>query len=126
MQSASDTPSSHLRRAVAKPDGAVRRSSWRSRRPEQGVPGPNQVVAKERVRAAAGAPARNHERHATRRTFATYFAPADFNETVNTLGQPLYAKQEPRRFDRGTDLHTQSNPLPLCHRPALLVKLVMA
>jgi hypothetical protein len=33
-------------------------------------------------------------------TFATYFAPADFNETVNTLGQPLYAKQEPRKFDR--------------------------
>ena len=55
-------------------------------------------------------------------TFATYYAPADFNETVNTLGQPLYAKQEPRKFDRGTDLHTQSNPLPLCHRPALLVR----
>lgn len=56
-------------------------------------------------------------------TFATYFAPADFNESVNTLGQPMYAKQEPRKFDRGTDLHTQSNPLPICHRPALLVKL---
>ncbi|WP_448129310.1 major capsid protein [Wolbachia pipientis] len=42
----------------------------------------------------------------TASTFTTYFAPADFNETVNTLGQPLYAKQEPRRFDRGTDLHT--------------------
>jgi hypothetical protein len=50
-------------------------------------------------------------------TFGTYFAPADFNETVNTVGQPLYAKQEPRKFDRGTDLHTQSNPLPMCHRP---------
>jgi len=59
-------------------------------------------------------------------TFATYFAPADFNETVNTLGQPLYAKQEPRKFERGTDLHTQSNPLPMCHRPNLLVKLTMA
>jgi hypothetical protein len=56
-------------------------------------------------------------------SFATYFAPADFNETVNTLGQPIYAKQEPRRFDRGTDLHTQSNPLPICQRPGLLVKL---
>jgi hypothetical protein len=56
-------------------------------------------------------------------TFATYFAPADFNETVNTLGQPLYAKQAPRQFDRGTDLHTQSNPLPMCHRPGVLVKL---
>lgn len=59
-------------------------------------------------------------------TFATYFAPADFNETVNTLGQPLYAKQEPRKFDRGTDLHTQSNPLPMCHRPSTLVKLTVA
>jgi hypothetical protein len=57
-------------------------------------------------------------------TFATYFAPADFNETVNTLGQPLYAKQAPRPFERGTDLHTQSNPLPMCHRPGVLVKLV--
>lgn len=59
-------------------------------------------------------------------TFGTYVAPADFNETVNTLGQPLYAKQEPRKFDRGTDLHTQSNPLPMCHRPGVLVKLTMA
>ena len=58
-------------------------------------------------------------------TFATYFAPADFNETANTLALPLYAKQEPRKFDRGTDLHTQSNPLPICQRPAVLVKLVM-
>jgi hypothetical protein len=56
-------------------------------------------------------------------TFCTYFAPADFNETANTLGQTLYAKQEPRKFDRGTDLHTQSNPLPMCHRPGVLVKL---
>jgi hypothetical protein len=59
-------------------------------------------------------------------TFATYFAPADFNETVNTLGQPLYAKQAPRQFERGTDLHTQSNPLPMCHRPGVLVKLTAA
>lgn len=58
-------------------------------------------------------------------TFATYVAPADFNETVNTLGQPLYAKQEPRKFDRGTDLHTQSNPLPMCHRPGVLVRLTL-
>ena len=56
-------------------------------------------------------------------TFASYFAPADFNETANTLGQQLYAKQEPRKFERGTDLHTQSNPLPMCHRPGVLVKL---
>ena len=58
----------------------------------------------------------------TAQTFATYFAPADFNESVNTMGQPLYAKQQTRDFERGTDLHTQSNPLPMCHRPGLLVK----
>jgi hypothetical protein len=55
-------------------------------------------------------------------TFRTYFAPADFNETANTVGLPLYAKQAPRKFERGTDLHTQSNPLPICLRPEVLVK----
>jgi hypothetical protein len=58
----------------------------------------------------------------TANTFRTYFAPADFNETANTLGLPLYAKQEPRKFGRGTDLHSQSNPLPVCLRPEVLVK----
>ena len=58
----------------------------------------------------------------TATTFRTYFAPADFNETANTLGLPLYAKQEPRKFGRGTDLHSQSNPLPVCLRPEVLVK----
>lgn len=57
-------------------------------------------------------------------TFSTYVAPADFNETVNSLGQPLYAKQAPRPSDPGTDIHTQSNPLPMCHRPGILVKLI--
>lgn len=56
-------------------------------------------------------------------TFKLYNAPADFNETVNTLGLPYYAKQEPRKFNRGTDVHTQSNPLPMCRRPEVLVKL---
>ena len=59
----------------------------------------------------------------TLNTFGTYNAPADFNETVNTLGRPVYAKLDPRKFERGTDLHTQSNPLPLCLRPSVLVKL---
>jgi hypothetical protein len=61
----------------------------------------------------------------TAETFVTYFAPADFNETVNTLGLPMYAKQCPRKFDRGTDLHTQSNPLPMCLRPGVLVKVTI-
>lgn len=58
----------------------------------------------------------------TMNTFSTYNAPADFLETANTIGLPFYAKQEPRKFNRGIDIHTQSNPLPMCRRPGLLVK----
>jgi hypothetical protein len=59
-------------------------------------------------------------------TFRTLFAPADFNETVNTPGLELYAKQVERKFNRGWDLHTQSNPLPICKRPELLVTLTVS
>ena len=55
-------------------------------------------------------------------TFQTLFAPADFVETANTMGIELYAKQQMRKFDRGVDIHTQSNPLPICCRPSVLVE----
>jgi hypothetical protein len=58
--------------------------------------------------------------------FKTYLAPADFMETVNTLGLPFYAKSEPEKFDRGVRIHTQSNPLPICHRPNVLIKGTMS
>lgn len=58
----------------------------------------------------------------TMSTFETLFAPADFTETANSLGIELYAKQEPRKFGRGVDIHTQSNPLPICYRPGVLVR----
>ena len=58
----------------------------------------------------------------TTNTFQCVYAPADFNETANTIGRRLYAKQRQKDFERGWDLHTQSNPLPLCFRPALLVR----
>lgn len=61
----------------------------------------------------------------TSSTFMTHYAPADMMDAVNTIALPLYAMQESRDFNRGTDIHTQSNPLPLCHRPKLLVKLEM-
>jgi hypothetical protein len=54
--------------------------------------------------------------------FKRFNAPADFVETVNTPGKPLYAKQEPMRFGKGVDIHTQSNPLFLCLRPQVLIK----
>jgi hypothetical protein len=72
MQSASDTPSSHSSQGRAQPDRAPRAHVVAQRGPERGEPGPKQVVAKERVRPAAGAPGRIHERHATlRRTQKT-------------------------------------------------------
>jgi hypothetical protein len=59
-------------------------------------------------------------------TFATYFAPADFNETVNTMGRAFYAKQWEAEGGRGIVLHTQCNSLPICHQPAVLVKVLAA
>lgn len=54
-------------------------------------------------------------------TFRTYYAPADFNETVNTIALPFYAKTWEKEGNRGVVLHTQCNSLPLCHQPAVLV-----
>jgi hypothetical protein len=55
--------------------------------------------------------------------FAQANAPADFIETVNTPGQPVYAKQAvDAKFQRYVDIHTQSNPFPFCTRPAVLVR----
>lgn len=58
----------------------------------------------------------------TTKAFRTFFAPADYMESVNTQGLRTYAKQEPKKFGKGIDIETQSNPLPLCMRPQLLVK----
>lgn len=55
--------------------------------------------------------------------FKTYYAPADYQETVNTKGLPYYAKQEPMDFNKGVELESQSNPLHLCHQPDAIIKL---
>jgi len=55
--------------------------------------------------------------------FKTLWCPADYMETVNTLGMPFYAKQEPRKFNKGIDLEAQSNPITICTRPRAIVKL---
>lgn len=59
----------------------------------------------------------------TSSTFATYAGPADFNEAANVIGQLYYAKVAPAKFERGYDVHTQANPLPLCRRPAVCVRI---
>lgn len=56
--------------------------------------------------------------------YRQFFAPGTFMDAVNTIGLPYYAKQEPLKFNTGTEIHTQSNPLFLVTRPRVLIKIV--
>lgn len=58
-----------------------------------------------------------------RGVFRLFNAPANYNETVNTLGQPFYSKAEPRKMGKGWDLEAQANPLAMCLFPEALVEL---
>ncbi|WP_339389936.1 major capsid protein [Vibrio neptunius] len=53
----------------------------------------------------------------------TKFAPADYSETVNTLGVPHYAQAEPKRMNRGFDLECQSNPISIVTVPLAVRRL---
>lgn len=55
--------------------------------------------------------------------FITRYAPAPYNETVNTVGLPMYAKTWPMEGDKGYNLEVQSNQLNICTRPEALIKL---
>jgi len=55
--------------------------------------------------------------------FVTHYAPADYMETVNTIGLPYYAKQEMLRLNKGIEIEAQSNPLCLNTRPRAIIKL---
>lgn len=50
------------------------------------------------------------------------FGPADYMETVNTIGLPLYAKGIPMRNGKGWDIEMQSNPIHLLTRPRAVVR----
>lgn len=55
--------------------------------------------------------------------YAEYFAPADFWDTVNTIGLPRYSRiAMDDDMQRWVKLHVQMNPLPLCLRPKTLVR----
>lgn len=55
--------------------------------------------------------------------FTQFFAPADWMETANTIGQPFYAQMWPIEANRGYHVEVQSNPLTLCTFPEALVEL---
>ena len=54
--------------------------------------------------------------------FQMLYAPANYMEAVNTVGQMVYAKSEPMEFNKGVKIEVQSNPLPLCTRPGTLIR----
>jgi len=58
--------------------------------------------------------------------FITRFAPANYNETANTIGLPNYAKQEAKPLGKGILIEAQSNPISICTRPRAVIKLAMA
>lgn len=57
--------------------------------------------------------------------FITRFAPADYEETVNTFGLPFYAKQYPMPNGKGRHLEVQMNAISICTNPKSLRKLVI-
>lgn len=58
--------------------------------------------------------------------FITRFAPADYEETVNTDGLPRYVKQWAMPNNKGRNIEVQSNPISLCTRPGTLRKGVVS
>lgn len=55
-------------------------------------------------------------------TFRTYFGPAEFLETVNTVGKEIYVKPKVMDLDMGIELHSFSHALNLVTKPRLVVK----
>lgn len=55
--------------------------------------------------------------------FKQYHAPADWMETVNTMGLEYYARMDLKEKGRGIDIEVQSNPLTLCTFPEALIEL---
>lgn len=53
--------------------------------------------------------------------YKTFFGPADYEETVNTLGLPYYAKAERIKFDKGHELEAQSNTISICTSPRSVI-----
>jgi hypothetical protein len=54
--------------------------------------------------------------------FRTVYAPADYVETVNTIGLPRYAKQYEMPNGKGVNMELQMNALNYCVRPKTLIK----
>ena len=58
--------------------------------------------------------------------FIERYAPADYTETVNTMGVPRYAFQYESENRKSRKLEMQSNPIMVCTQPLTLRRLVMS
>jgi len=57
--------------------------------------------------------------------FKTVYAPADYIETVNTMGQRLYSKVYRMQNDKGMNMEFQSNVIHYCSRPRVIIHATM-
>ena len=55
--------------------------------------------------------------------FKAHYAPADYIETVNTIGLPYYAKQELMRMGKGVEVEAQTNPIFFNTQPNAVIEL---
>jgi hypothetical protein len=58
----------------------------------------------------------------TLQSFDTFWGPPTFLDQVNTPGLRFYARSAVEKYNRRMDLYTESNPLPLCNKPLVLIK----
>lgn len=58
--------------------------------------------------------------------FIERYAPADYEETVNTMGLPRYAKQFAVEGGKSRKLEVQTNPIAICTQPDTLRRIVKA
>lgn len=58
--------------------------------------------------------------------FQTFFGPAEFIETVNTVGQEIYVKPKVMELDMGIELNSFSHALNLVTKPRLVVRCTVA
>lgn len=56
------------------------------------------------------------------RLFRTVYAPADYWETVNSIGLPRYSRLTPWENQKGVAIDTQTNAMSYCTRPRALFK----
>lgn len=57
------------------------------------------------------------------RLLVNSFSPADYTETVNTLGLPFYSSVERAKHGKGYELEMQSNPLCISTHPSAIIEL---